>query len=164
MGEAHWPLPLAVPVSHGNSRAVPTRRAIFSSHAARSAPLATSSASAHAERKNAHGGVRSPCAFRCAGSDEQRGDLGFCQIHDASAAIKPVPRPAKRRRVRRPSNLQHQLHQKARCTCSVHTLRIKLYSTTCEHVTSGRDRKYQSVCDLLGAASLHSGSSTAWLE
>jgi len=59
-------------------------------------PLAlSSSVSAHAER-NAHGGVRSPCAFRCASSDEQRGDLGLCQTSDASAAIKPVSRHRKK--------------------------------------------------------------------
>ena len=29
-------------------------------------------------------------------SDEQRGDLGLCQTYDASAAIKPVPRPRKK--------------------------------------------------------------------
>ena len=28
--------------------------------------------------------------------DEQRGDLGLCQTSDASAAIKPVPRPRKK--------------------------------------------------------------------
>ena len=34
--------------------------------------------------RNAHGRVPSPCAFRCASSDEQRGDLGLCQTHDCT--------------------------------------------------------------------------------
>ena len=33
--------------------------------------------------------------FRCASSDEQRGDLGLCQTSD-DAAIKPVPRHRKK--------------------------------------------------------------------
>ena len=35
-------------------------------------------------------------AFRCASSDEQRGDLGLYQTYDASGAIKPVPRHRKK--------------------------------------------------------------------
>ena len=100
-------------ISHGNSRAVAradSPRELFFSRRSfwllvlchlsdvaktvwRSCSL--TSASAHAER-NAHGGVRSLCAFRCANSgecDEQWGDLGLCQTHVPrhiwrSAAIK----------------------------------------------------------------------------
>ena len=88
-------------ISHGHS----CRRANNCCHVAHAAPFLadtvwqshslSSSLSAHAER-NAHGGVRSPCAFRCASSDEQRGDLGLCQTSDASAAIKPVSRHRKK--------------------------------------------------------------------
>ena len=60
----------------------------------------SSLASAHphavvAER-NMHARLRSPCTFPSASSDEQRGGLGLCQPHDASAAIKPVPRHPKK--------------------------------------------------------------------
>ena len=88
-------------ISHGHSWTVPTRRANNCCHAAHAAPFLadtvwqshslSSSVSAHAER-NAHARLRSPCAFLSASSDEQRGGLGLCQTHDASAAIKPVPR------------------------------------------------------------------------
>ena len=43
-----------------------------------------------------HARLRSPCTFPSASSDEQRGGLGLCQTHDASAAIKPVPRHPKK--------------------------------------------------------------------
>jgi hypothetical protein len=88
-------------ISHDHSWTVPTRRANNCCHAAHAAPFLadtvwqshslSSLASAHAER-NMHARLRSPCTFPSASSDEQRGGLGLCQTHDASAAIKPVPR------------------------------------------------------------------------
>ena len=91
---------------YGHSWTVPTRRANNCCHAAHAAPFLadtvwqshslSSLASAHAER-NMHARLRSPCCtFPSASTKqrraEQRGGLGLCQTHDASAAIKPVPR------------------------------------------------------------------------
>ena len=96
---------VAALITHGHSWNVPTCRANNSCHVAHAAPVLADTvwqshslsllASAHAKR-NTHARLRSPCVFPSANSDEQRGDLGLCQTHDASAAIKPVPWRPKR--------------------------------------------------------------------
>ena len=105
-GEAVWFVAL---ISHGHSWTVPTRRANNCCHTAHAAPFLadtvwqshslSSSVSVHAER-NAHARLRSPCAFRSASSDEQRGGLGLCQTHARRIRGHKTGAPTPRKGVR----------------------------------------------------------------
>ena len=90
---------MVAPISHGNSRAAPTPRANKSCHVAGSAPfLADMVLRSHSfndatnmnTKRNTHGDQWSPCVFRRAGHEKQRGDMWLCQTHDAPASEKPV--------------------------------------------------------------------------
>ena len=96
---------MVVPTRHGNSRAVPTPRANFCCHVARSAPFrAETVGQSHSlngmtnmnTKRTTHGDQWSPCVVRRAGHDKQKCDLWPCPTHDAPASEKPVGRRPKK--------------------------------------------------------------------